>query len=152
MNESSQATSSISRVVSNSAVKNSTFIDERLLLFFLFLFPFNNFQQLFIFPRCKKDDENPIIKGTPRRYNEAECNLRRAYSDMFRITNPVTYEHISPGRSQVPRFFWIPMHVYCRLRVVPIFLRDSRASETRARVKSNHTRKTRRARRRVSPF
>ena len=44
------------------------------------------------------------------------------------------------------------MHVYCRLRVVPIFLRDSRASETRARVKSNHTRKTRRARRRVSPF
>ena len=32
------------------------------------------------------------------------------------------------------------MHVCCTLRVVPIFLRDSRGSETRARVKSNHAR------------
>ena len=56
--------------------------------FFFFCFLLTISSSCLFIPRCKKDDENPIIKGKPRQYNEAECNLRRAYSDMFRITNP----------------------------------------------------------------
>ena len=94
MNQSSQATSSISRVVLKSAVKKRC-VCLLLLLLFVSLFPLTISGSCLFIPRCKKDDDNPIIKGTPRRYNKVECNLRRAYSDMFRITNPVTYEHIS---------------------------------------------------------
>ena len=56
---------------------------------------------LFI-PSCKKDDDNPIIKGTPR-YNEAECIPCRTYSDMFRMTNPcylrTHFSRQTPGTS-----------------------------------------------------
>ena len=95
MNQSGQATSSTITSCRKERGQKSTLIDKTRLFFFS--------SSCLLIPRCKKDDDNPIIKGTPRRYNEAECNLRRAYSDLFRITNPcylrIQFSRQTPGTS-----------------------------------------------------
>ena len=81
MNQTGQATSSNITSCLKERGQKSTLIDKTRLFFFSFL---TISSSCLVIPRCKKDDDNPIIKGRQRRYNETECKLRRSYSDMFR--------------------------------------------------------------------